>query len=271
MRIDTWLAKAQKQLDAAGIGSARLDCLLLLEDSLGLDRARLLAHPEAEIPTKTEVGLNKKIAQRSSHTPLAYVRGHAPFYGREFLVNPHVLVPRPETEEIINLARKLNLPVHSNIVDVGTGSGCIGITLALELPESKVWMYDVDEKALAIARANAKRLGVQAIIRQRHLLPPEPQRIDLLVANLPYVPTSLTINKAAHFEPKIALFSGLDGLDLYREFWQQLATRKPNHVITEALPSQHAGLEVLAEKAGYELVDSAGFAQHFSLSGQRPV
>jgi release factor glutamine methyltransferase len=266
MTIGTFLEQSIKQLKGVGIDSARLDCLLLLEDALMQDRAHLLAHLEAEIPTKTGVELNTKIAQRSKHVPLAYIRGHTSFYGRDFLVSPDVLVPRPETESMIDLAKAITLPKNPVIVDVGTGSGCVGLTLAAEIPESRVWLFDIDKKALAVARQNAKKLGIKATFARQNLLPAEPRKINVLTANLPYVPTDLPINKAAHFEPKIALFSGSDGLDLYRELWQQLADHPASHVIIEALPSQHTELQKLAQKAAYQLMKSEGFAQHFSLS-----
>lgn len=268
MTIGSFLDQATHTLKTAGIESARLDVLLFLEDALGKDRAYLLAHAEAKIDPKTEVELNNKIVQRTENKPLAYIRGHAPFYGREFLVSPAVLVPRPETEAIIGLAKKLDLPVNPTIVDVGTGSGCLGITLALELPTHRVYLYDIDDGALDIARQNAKKHRIEATSKQRHVLSQAPQQIDLVVANLPYVPVGLPINKAATFEPQQALFSGADGLELYREFWQQLAVRRPQHVITEAFPNQHIKLEKLAKNAGYELTATDGFAQSFSLSAQ---
>src|SRR6266508_1210490 len=105
-----FLKSATARLKQAGIASARLDTLVLLEDALGQDRARLLAHPESKIPHSTEVALNTKIAQRATHVPLAYIRGKAEFYGREFAIDKHVLVPRPETETMIDLLKKLPLP-----------------------------------------------------------------------------------------------------------------------------------------------------------------
>ncbi|HZM64487.1 MAG TPA: HemK/PrmC family methyltransferase, partial [Candidatus Saccharimonadales bacterium] len=241
MRIDTWLEKAQKTLNANNIGSARLDCLMLLEDAFNKDRARLLAHPEQEIPPTTEVELNKKIAQRAKHTPLAYIRGKVFFYGRTFIVTKAVLVPRPETESMITLLTQLGLPKQIHIADIGAGSGCIGITAGLELENAIVDLFDVDPKALSVAKQNAQIYLPVATITQANLLEAISKPYDVMLANLPYVPDDYPINNAASHEPKQALFAGVDGLDVYRKFWHQLsqAAPPPTFIITESLPEQH--------------------------------
>lgn len=250
--VNDWLQQARMALKAAGITTARLDSLILLEDALGVDRAQLLAHPEAEIDHVTEVGLNKKIARRGTHIPLAYIRGKASFFGRDFFINEHVLVPRPETETMIELLKSLPLGLHPKIADIGTGSGCIGITAALEIPDAVVTLYDVDPKALRAAKRNAQILRAQTAIFQANLLSKKPSA-DVILANLPYVPEDYTINQAAEHEPKHALFSGQDGLDLYRRFWKEinLLEQLPTFVLTESLPFQHDMLKSLAESAGY--------------------
>ncbi len=268
MTLENFLQAATAELTSAGIESARLDCLLLLEDVFGRDRAYLLAHPELEIPTAKLSILNKNIAQRRTHQPLAYIRGTAAFYGRNFAVNDYVLVPRPETESIILLLKKIPFAVEPNLADIGTGSGCIGITAGLEIPGSKIWLTDIDPAALVVASKNASTHNLPVRTVESDLLtnlPPEP--FDAILANLPYVPDMLTINKAATFEPKIALFAGPDGLDAYKRFWTQLAAlaHKPAHVITEALPSQHHALAMLARAAGYYLSEREGFVQSFAL------
>lgn len=271
MTVGEFLTHYTKQLVKAGVDSARLDCLVLVEDALLQDRAWLLAHPEYEIQGSVVEKLNIKIAQRAQHVPLAYIRGKAPFYGREFAVNQHVLVPRPESEGIITLLKKLPLPAQPRIADVGTGSGCLGITAALESGIRSVDLYDIDDNALAVAKQNALKHRVHARCLQSNLLEGYTGRNDVVLANLPYVPANYPINRAAGHEPKLALFAGDDGLDLYRRLWSQLQrlSAKPQFVMTESLASQHDDLRSLASTASYRQAATNGLVQSFVLLGGR--
>jgi release factor glutamine methyltransferase len=267
MTIGHFLNTATQQLKSAGIDSARLDCLVLLEDATSRDRTSLLAHPELEVDVLTEVWLNNKVAQRAAHTPLAYLRGHVAFYGRDFTVNHDVLVPRPETEVMIELLKTLPTTSIMHIIDVGTGSGCIGITAALELPTCPTTLIDIDEKALAIAKQNVERLHADNIqLRQNDLLLNYKSPCDIILANLPYVPDAYEINTAASHEPRLALFAGADGLDLYRKLWEQIAAlqNKPVFVFTESLIPQHPTLTALAKASGYNLIQTKGLIQEFT-------
>jgi release factor glutamine methyltransferase len=263
MRLDLFLAEATEQLQKAGIESARLDVLILLEDALNQDRARLLAHPEMELPSGKIAGLRTKIDRRVTHVPLAYIRGEAPFYTRNFIVTEHVLVPRPETEAMITLLGDLPLPARPRIADIGTGSGCIGITAALELPGAEVLLCDVDPRALSVARRNAEKLEADVSFHQTDLLAGLPP-CHVLLANLPYVPTEYPINQAAKREPAIALFAGKDGLDLYRRFFTEIGDVQPVFILTEALLEQHDSLATIAKAAGYRLVRTDGLCQVFT-------
>jgi release factor glutamine methyltransferase len=269
MTIDEYLKATSTALQQAGIESARLDALILLEDALKMDRAVLLAHPEDEIPDALAAKLYKQRVAREKHVPLAYIRGHAPFYGREFMVNNHVLVPRPETEALVTLLKK-HAPYGSPedpviIADVGTGSGILGITAALEVHDTQIFLYDISPEALEVAHKNADALHVPATLEQHDLLEDVSRHHDVILANLPYVPDLMHINRAAAHEPKLALFSGPDGLDHYKTFWNQLAQRadKPALVVTESLPSQHHVNAQLARTAGFFLADRLDFAQAF--------
>lgn len=268
MTVAQFLAEATKSLQKAGIESARLDVLVLLEDALGQNRSSILAHPEQLITDLQIPTLNNKIVQRAQHLPLAYIRGHAAFFGREFIVNKHVLIPRPETEIIIELLKECSLSKPIFVADVGTGSGCIGITAALELPAAHVHFYETDQAALDTARENARQLHVDGKYYLGNLLDPWHHDYDIVLANLPYVPDLYPINKAAEFEPALALFSGKDGLAHYRLLWQQIGAHvtKPSHVIIEAFPGQHARLTKLAAKANYRLHAAHGYVQHFALA-----
>jgi len=265
MTVGEFLQINTTALQQAGIATARLDCLVLLEEALRVGRSHLLAHPETELTTAQLASLSSHIAERAQHQPLAYIRGKAEFYGRTFMVNDAVLVPRPETEAIIDLLKELPLTKGAHIADIGTGSGCLAITAALELPNSHVTGYDISPEALKIAQANAQNLGALVDFQISDLLQSVlPQ--DVLLANLPYVPNHFPVNKAATHEPNLALFSGVDGLDHYKVFWQQIssATQKPQFVLTEALLEQHHALAQLARHAGFVQDHKRGLIQLFA-------
>lgn len=268
MTTGDFLAQATQTLMEAGIKTARLDCLILLEDVLHIGRASIIAHPETTLSDVNAQKLSNAVAKRSQHIPLAYIRDKVMFYGREFTVSEHVLVPRPETETIIDLIKALPVQSGTRIADIGTGSGCIGVTVALELPSAPVTLYDIDEQALAVARKNSEQLGAQNVtFATLNVLTALPEACDIIATNLPYVPEKYPINKAAGFEPKLALFSGPDGLDHYRALWKQLgqAPHKPQYIIAESLPSQHHAMALLARTSGYVLEKTDDFIQLFSL------
>jgi release factor glutamine methyltransferase len=265
MYISQWLKQSVDDLQKHDIPTARLDALVLLEDELQHDRSWLLSHPEHVLQGSELKKLNKKIVQRARHTPLAYIRGHAEFYGREFAVNAHTLVPRPETETMLELLKALQPADDTTILDVGTGSGCIAITVALEFPNAIVRGCDIDNNGLEIARQNADTLQATVSFYTDDLLT-HAEPCNILLANLPYVPTDFHINTAATHEPKHAIFGGSDGLDLFRHMFGQIqsASWQPQHLFTESLPSSHAAMADIAKAAGYQLVVTDDFIQHFS-------
>jgi len=265
MTIGEFLAVSTRKLRAADILTARLDVLILLCDALQCDKAYLLAHADQELSGGQLRGLEANVATRSQHTPLAYIRGHVMFYGRDFIVSPDVLVPRPETETIIDLVRQQHLPDRPKIADIGTGSGCIGITLALELPQATVDLYDISAEALKIAQKNNIQLNAGVQTFTSDLLMKLQGFYDVIAANLPYVPDAYPINEAAKQEPALALFSGADGLSHYRSFWKQIdgLESKPSTIITESLPSQHHTLASIARIHGYILEKTDDFIQLF--------
>lgn len=263
--LNEWLASETNRLEKAGIQTARLDCLVLLCDELQQDKAHILAHPEQVLNHQQLERLHKKVMQRTTGLPLAYIRGRVDFYGREFFVNTRVLVPRPESETMITLLKSLSLSSIPTILDVGSGSGCLGITAALEIPNSQVSFCDIDLSTLAVANHNARKHHITAKYYPSNLLASVPGTYEIILANLPYVPVSMPINKAAGFEPKHALFAGDDGLDLYREFFEQLDTKSwtPKHILCESLPSQHYELASIAHSFGYSLRQTDDFIQDF--------
>lgn len=266
MNLGECLLASQKRLEQAGIGSARLDVLILLEDALHKDRTWILAHPEKDFPASLHKRLERKLERRAKHVPLAYVRGHTEFYGRKFRVNRHVLEPRPESETMIELMKKLKLPKNPAVADVGTGNGAIGITAALEMPDSIVDLYDISSGALAVAKHNTHLHELRLHVRKMNLLGRPLQPYDAILANLPYVPDKWKINEAAMAEPKIAIFGGPDGLDVYRKLFTQLKrfTWKPKYVLTESLPPQHDKLESIAREHGFGIFKKEDFIQVFT-------
>ena len=278
MTVNQYLNQAQKQLETAGIGTARLDALVLLEDVLGHDRAWVLAHPEHEISAEKARRLTNLLKRRSQHEPLAYIRGHTEFYGRKFVITSDVLEPRSESETLIDLLKAL--PVFDRldsstsvqraksrktvkIGDVGTGSGALGITTALELQNTQVDLLDIDPKALKVAKINVDKFTLNLNVVKSDLLADTRQDYDVLVCNLPYVPDNFEINLAAGREPKVAIFGGPDGLDIYRRLFKQIKARtvKPLYILIEALPTQHAVLDEVVRQAGYKIIKKNDFIQ----------
>jgi release factor glutamine methyltransferase len=287
MHVSQWLREAQTSLDEASITTARLDALVLLEDTVGKDRAWLLANQEFELSDEQVALLKVQLARRVEHEPLAYIRGKTEFYGREFGLSSAVLEPRPESETMIELLKALchsrpdresrqkkeflDPRLHEDdmrIADVGTGSGALGITAKLELPKAQVELLEIDTPALEVARQNTQRHGLGLVCRQTDLLKGSPGNYDVLLCNLPYVPDDYAINRAATHEPDLALFGGPDGLDLYRTLFDQISelAHKPQYVLTESLPSQHAVLAAIAVEHGYHPARDEDFIQLFSCS-----
>jgi release factor glutamine methyltransferase len=262
MTISSWLMATMKKLGEAGVDSPRRDALVLLEDTLDKDRSWVLAHTDSEIKKNDLEHVNSLVDRRIQREPLAYIRGKAWFYGRFFEVNPDVLIPRPESETIIDIAKEL---APTTIVDVGTGSGCLAITLALELPEAHVSATDVSHEAIEIARANTYHHKARIEIHNTYLLEGllDQHSPDLIVANLPYVPDDFVVSPEVESEPKLAIYAGQDGMDSYRSLWAQLSTshHNPKFVITESLETQHSKMNELAVKSGYRLAHTEHLIQ----------
>ena len=209
------------------------------------------------------------------NTPIAYLKGHQDFYGRDYIVTPDVLIPRPETEQIIdavlNLAgksflpgvkpNKRSLPNNPKIVDVGTGSGCIAITIKKEFPEAEVTAVDISRPALKIAQKNAKKHSASISFIISNLLENVKFTPNLVVANLPYVDKNwdwLNLADLSH-EPEIALFADDHGLLLIKRLIKQAAQKGVKYLILEADPSQHTEIQKYAESNNYQLQKTRGF------------
>ncbi|MDO5451907.1 MAG: HemK/PrmC family methyltransferase [Candidatus Saccharibacteria bacterium] len=203
----------------------------------------------------------------------------ADFYGRNFIITPDVLIPRPETEmmvdAVLNLAGKAYLPgvkpsarvlsEKPRILDVGTGSGCVAVSLALELPEASITACDISEKALKVARENAENLGAEVEFVQSDLLEDVSGDYEVVVANLPYVDENWDwIDKEALAkEPRAALYAEDGGLALIKRLINQLAERRVPYLVLEADPCQHGQVVKCAKSRGYYPLETRGFALIF--------
>jgi release factor glutamine methyltransferase len=217
------LQRAAAVLAASGVDSPRLTAEAVLAHVLGVTRTQLLARPEQTLPAPALAEFRSLVARAAQGEPLAYLTGRREFCGLDFLVDARVLVPRPETELLVELALShLHTCIPTHILDIGTGSGCIAVTLAVRLPSARVTATDISAAALALARLNAARHGVSDRIDfiQSDLLSAchlPPAACHLLVANLPYIPSdTLPRLPVSRHEPALALDGGPDGLALIR-------------------------------------------------------
>jgi release factor glutamine methyltransferase len=221
VRFVDLVLEARQTLIRAGISPAiaALDADLLARHACGWDQAMWLARRSETADSRFEQAFAALIARRGAREPIAYIRGAQEFWGREFRVTRDVLIPRPETELIVETAIGI-VKGHPDLtlVDVGTGSGCLAVTLALECAEATVWATDVSEAALAVARDNARRHGVADRVRFVHAayVTGVPRPLQLIVSNPPYVAERDRPDLASEvvdYEPAAALFAGEDGLD----------------------------------------------------------
>lgn len=231
------MSRARRQLEAAGIdrAEAAVDAELLARTVLGWDRARLLASSVLPAPRGFDTSYSALISRRERREPVAYIVGYREFWNRDFTVGPGVLVPRPETEIIVeeSIARAGMLGRKSRVVaiaDVGTGSGCLAVTLALEIRNAHVVATDISRPALAIAEINARRHGALERVDfvETSLLSDVDATFDLIVANPPYVPSGampVLPPEVREHEPPEALLGGEDGLDVIRELLLQAESR----------------------------------------------
>lgn len=247
------------------------DARLLLEHVLQATHAFLVAHGEQPLTSTQQTEYRHLLARAREQEPIPYLLGNIRFYGLEFEVNSSVLIPRPETELLVETAVRWAKPHGAiNIIDVGTGSGCIAVTLAVHLPQATIQAMDVSAEALAVAQRNATRHAPGRItFHQGHLLAPVSGAVDLIAANLPYVAAdewSAVDQSVQRYEPRLALDGGLDGLDLIRELLAQAAEklRPGGLVLLEIGWQQGAAVRQLAESffPAAEIKVMKDFADH---------
>ena len=214
---------AEKRLRQAGLDSAKAEALQILEFVTELERTELLLSKDE----LTEAQLKKLLSilkRRKKREPLQHILGYSYFYGLKLEVSPNALIPRPETERLVELALEKLLPIREpTVLDVATGSGAVALALKQERPDAIVWASDISPNALRLAKENAARHELAVTFFEADLLRTKPAsiefgKLDLLVANLPYLPLSdkEILSPELAYDPDLALYAGKDGLDLYK-------------------------------------------------------
>lgn len=264
MTISDWLKKSSAELQNAAVDSARLDAEIILAHTLNKSRTWLHAHSDEHIDERRREIADTRIELRKDHTPIAYITGHKEFYGRPFKVTPSTLIPRPESENLIDLLKKHSSPNHKNLIDVGTGSGCLGITAKLELPALSVSLSDISRHTLSVAEKNARNLHASVQTIESDLLP-SGGSYDIILANLPYVDSSWERNKETDFEPELALFANDNGLELIKKLIDQSARQITSSglLLLEADPRQMVSIRAYASSNDFTPIETSGFATVF--------
>ncbi len=272
--VSALLGWAAARLEQAGVEQPGLEAQLLLGHSAGWGRAFLIAHPDAVVDEAAQTAFERLVEARAERVPLAYLTGTREFFGRCFQVGPAVLIPRPETELLVEaaLAALSRYPpaARPRVLDVGTGSGAVAVTLALEAPRARVFASDLSLAALRVAAANAARLGARVRCFQADLLAALRVPVDVLVANLPYVSAeelAAAAPEVRDHEPRLALLGGARGTEVVERLLAQLGeVLAPGGValleigwqqaepLRQAARARKLAAEVLRDAAGLERV-----------------
>jgi release factor glutamine methyltransferase len=272
LTVNDWLAEATRQLVFNNVPSARLDAELLLAHTLRQPRTWLHGHGDAELEARMVEIANARLDLRLDRVPVAYIIGHKEFYGRRFKVTTSTLIPRPESESLIEL---LNMALPKNesllkerplrVVDVGTGSGILGITAKLEHPDLDVTLTDISRHALKVATENATKLHADVATIKSNLLADYPFVADIIIANLPYVDPEWERSPETEHEPASALFAEKHGLALIFDLITQTKSSLVNGgtLILEADPEQHPAIAKEAIKNGLVHVETIEYGIRF--------
>ena len=270
--VESWLKKSVEKLRTAEIKSGKLDSELILARVLKVERTKLHANPQKKLSKTVVFHANNFLNKRVRRIPLAYIFREKDFFGRTFFVNENVLVPRPETETLIEITKKY-AKNSDKILDIGTGSGIIPITLKAELgDEIEVFASDISVQALAVANLNAQKILSQNIeLFESNLLEQIPaetlSKITIITANLPYVNrdwVDFEKNNELHHEPQIALYAQKNGLELiFKLLYQAQDLPKLEKIILEADPSQFKEIEKYANGCGFSKIISENYTITF--------
>ncbi|NCU38491.1 peptide chain release factor N(5)-glutamine methyltransferase [Candidatus Saccharibacteria bacterium] len=266
MVIHIWLRDAAEQLANIGIASALLDAEIILAHTLRKSRTWIHAHNDATIPNRELEIANARLSLRLERVPVAYIIGHKWFYGRQFKVTPATLIPRPESESLITLLNNFITQDMSLLVDVGTGTGCLGITAKLEHPSLTVFLADISRHALQVAKQNADTLRADVTSIKSDLLEKAPPYVDILIANLPYVDRAWERSPETNCEPPEALFANQNGTSLIYKLIRQSTSRVNDSglLIIEADPFQHDRIITYATKNGLSHLHTDGYGIAFT-------
>lgn len=261
------LDQSRHLLEKVGIKTSHLDSELVLAHILQKNRTYLHAHPEQKL---TYIQLAKNwlfMKLRQKHFPIAYILKNKEFYGRSFFVNKDVLIPRPESEIIIECLKNAIKPHHKLLVDVGTGSGILGITAKLGYPQLYVTVLDISPKAIKIARKNAKSLNANIKSMTSDLLTSYNHKTDIILANLPYVDQSWEVSPETSYEPKTALYAKDGGTELIKKLVSQAPIRMNNNglLVLEADPVQHQEIINHANKHHFKVINIRDYVITLSL------
>jgi release factor glutamine methyltransferase len=259
----TMLEEARRALVVAGVDSARLDAEVLLARACGIPRAMLLAGTPRVTPDVIKK-FRRMVARRAAHEPLAYIIGRKEFFSLDFEVTPAVLIPRPDTETLIEAALEfLATRDQPRILDIGTGSGAIAVALAMNALDARIVAIDISEDALEVAHHNAIRHRCEERIEfvRADLFPDGDSRFDLIVSNPPYIAVAeleLLQPEIRLYEPRLALAAGPDGLDFYRRIAAECRSRlnSDGALMVEIGAGQAFAVEALFRRAGFSNIDA---------------
>ncbi len=250
------IRETHQTLESTGIPDARLEAEVMVMTVMRMTRQNIFAEQETQVPAGEAQQLAEIIAQRLERIPLAYIIGYREFYGINVVVTPDVLIPRPETEGMVEHTLFMALmgmeTRELTIADIGTGSGAIAVNLAIHLPAARIYAVDISEPALDVAAFNIRGHSVADRVRLGHgdLLEPLPEPVDVIVANLPYIPTQRIpeLQPEVQREPSMALDGGADGLDLVRRLLSQAPSKlnSPGIILLELDPDQFPAAEAEA-------------------------
>jgi release factor glutamine methyltransferase len=258
------LRQAERQLDQSDIKTARNDALVLLSTVTGHRIETLLAHPELQVQTHHLCAYWQWIEQRARNYPLQYLTGHQEFFGRSFIVSPSVLIPRPETEIVVQACLDFLTALErpGNVLDIGAGSGCIVLTLLCEIPSLTAIAIDISGEVLQVVAENSRKLGCADRLELLEGSTIDPlrgtdQRFDLVVSNPPYVAPSESVDPEVEYEPKTAVFAGQSGFEVYGEILRkaQSVIASSGRLILEAGYGQAEKIATLGRKSGWHEID----------------
>jgi release factor glutamine methyltransferase len=252
------IQQIHRLLESSGIGDARLEADVMLMNLMRMPRQDIFANPELEISQQQQLDLDVMVERRLTREPLAYILGYREFYGINLLVNSSVLIPRPETETLLEHALFMALKGMETselvVADVGTGCGAIAINLAIHLPSARIYALDVADEVLDVASYNVwdHNVSDRVTLGKGDLLEPLSEPVDLIVANLPYLPSGRipTLQPEVQREPRQALDGGPDGLDHIRNLLSQAPGKVNCHgtILLELDPEQVPAVEELARQ-----------------------